>query len=129
MLQICNTCQNDLHWTGKFFIKKGFLKSDGSLPHRHVSSPAILSLPENTGIFFFRPKLAGIFFWPEFADILFRSDIADIFFPTQNCRHIFRPEIRSIISNLKLPAFFFDLKLGYLNLHILFFYQSNNQGL
>ena len=116
-----------------------------------LSSPAIavfqaiFSRPK-TPAFFFRPKLAGIFFRLEFADILFRSDItgiffrpelADIFFPARNCRHIFRPEIAGIFSDPKLPAYlptqdcrlFFDTKLRHLNLHLLFFLQSNEESL
>ena len=42
------------------------------------------------------------------------------YFPTQNCRHISLREIAGIFS---------DPKLRHLNLHVLFFLQSNEQSL
>ena len=98
---------NDLSETDIFFTS------------RSVSSPAIagfpaiLSPPENTGIFFparicryfvpirhcrhffFRPEIAGIFSDPKLPAYL----------PTRNCRHIFRPKIAGIFSDPKLPAY------------------------
>ena len=109
--------------------------------------PAILSPPENTGIFF-RPEfadIASIFFSTRNRRHIFGPEIASISsdlklracFPTQNFRHIFRPKISGIFSDSKLPAYlparicrnFFDPNLEHLNLHLFFFYQSNDQGL
>ena len=148
MDEVCSSCLNNAYM----------------LYYRPVSSLAILSPPENTGIFFlpefvniagifFRPEIAGIFCDPKLPEYfatrncrhIFRPEIAGIssdpksraYFPTQNCRHIFRPEISGIFFDSKLPAYlptrncghFFDPKLGHLNLHRFFFYQSNDQGL
>ena len=60
--------------------------------------------------FFFRPEIAGI-----------SSDQKlPAYLPTRNFRHIFR---------LKIAGISFDPKLGHLNIHLFFFYQSNDQGL
>ena len=96
MDEVCSSCLNNAYM----------------LYYRPVSSLAILSPPENTGIFFLPEfvNIAGIFFRPEIAGI-FCDPKLPAYLPTRNCRH------------------FFDPKLGHLNLHLFFFYQSNDQGL
>ena len=81
---------------------------------RLVSSPAILSLPENTSLPFFifglnlttfcsDPTLAAFFFGPEIAGI-FSDPKMPAYHPTQNCGHIFRHKIAGLFSDPKLAA-------------------------
>ena len=115
--------------------------------------PAILSPPEYTAFFFFSQNLLEFFpalicrqcFRPEIAGIFSESKLL-AYLPTRNCWHIFRPEIAGISSDTKLPAYLptrncqhifrheiasiiSNPNLGHLNLYLLFFYQSNDQGL
>ena len=68
----------------------------------------------------FVPILYYWHFFPARICHFFSGPKLPAYFPTRNCRHISLREIAGI---------FFDTKLRHLNLHLLFFLQSNEQSL